>query len=250
MPIEGYDDEPLSAGEDLLSLPGFWAVHLMWLCDMDGEHGEPSPEWFGADAADADAAYEKVTDTERRPAFRIPFTDGHSVLVVYRNHPDDAGIEYLVTHPDWDRPGRLATLDGHQAGPGLAWRELAHIANTPDRDAPKVHDPHARLLLLLPALGDEDLPPDAEDLVAAALLHVGAPKSETSHVASALLRDHPLWQPAQWTLPSASPLSGAEEPFTGILCCDEPMSPRCGVRLARGMTREQNDRLAGALGTG
>ncbi|MEV4329597.1 hypothetical protein AB0K02_03510 [Streptomyces sp. NPDC049597] len=249
MLIQGYDEDPLVAGEELLSLPGFWATHLLWLCETDDEDDEPSPEWFGVDAADADAAYETAMDQDRWPVFRIPFADGHTAAVVYRNFPDDFGTEYVVTHPDWGRLGHLATLDGHQAGPGLAWRELVHIAHTPDTTAPGVHDPHARLLLLLPALGDADLPSEARDMVTTALLHMGAPAAQAPRVASALLSDHPLWGPAEWTLTAASPLSGTEESFRGILCCDEPMSPRCGIRLAHGITREQNERLARALGT-
>ncbi|MEU8762371.1 hypothetical protein [Streptomyces sp. NPDC048659] len=61
--------------------------------------------------------------------------------------------------------------------------------------------------------------------------------------------DHPLWEPVEWTLPGASPLSGGAEPFPGILCCDDPHSPRCGTLLAHGITREQHTRLARALGT-
>ncbi|MFD9722605.1 hypothetical protein ACFWXG_02145, partial [Streptomyces sp. NPDC059072] len=68
-------------------------------------------------------------------------------------------------------------------------------------------------------------------------------------LADALLRDHPLWEPAEWALTSHSPLSGTQQHFPGILHCDEPGSPRCGTRLAQGITQEQSDRLARALGT-
>ncbi|MGW7306866.1 hypothetical protein ACWGI1_14960 [Streptomyces sp. NPDC054835] len=63
-----------------------------------------------------------------------------------------AGTEYLVTQEEWDGHRHLASVDGHPAGPGLSWWELAHLAGTSDLDAPGVHEPHARLLLLLPAL--------------------------------------------------------------------------------------------------
>ncbi|MCM2416604.1 hypothetical protein [Streptomyces sp. RKAG293] len=42
---------------------------------------------------------------------------------------------------------------------------------------------------------------------------------------------------------------GSQDPFVGILYCDEPGSPRCGIRLAQGITRDQSNRLAQALGT-
>ncbi|MFJ8011003.1 hypothetical protein [Streptomyces sp. NPDC096339] len=60
-------------------------------------------------------------DEEAWPAIRIPFAGGHTAVVLHRNYPDDAGIEYFVAHPEWDRHGHLAVADGHYAGPGLAW---------------------------------------------------------------------------------------------------------------------------------
>ncbi len=78
---------------------------------------------------------------------------------------------------------------------------------------------------------------------------MGVAEDQAPEVADALLRDHPLWEPAEWALPSPSPLSGTTQHFPGILHCDEPHSPRCGVRLAQGITREHSDRLARALGT-
>jgi hypothetical protein len=244
--IEGFEKAPVVAGEELLALPGFWAAYLMWLSQT--EEYDPVPEWFGVDGADADAAWDALGDEDRWPVFRIPFA-GHTAIVLGCNHPDDPGTEYFITHPEWGRHGHLATVGGHQAGPGLSWRELHHIARTPDLDARGVHAAYARLLLLLPALGDQDLPEDAADIVADALAHAGVPVTLAPGLAEALLADHPLWEPAEWTLPGASPLSGSQEHFHGILHCDGVMSPRCGTRLAQGITREQSDRLAHALGT-
>jgi hypothetical protein len=247
--IDGYDDDPLVPGEGLVGLAGFWAAYLMWLCERDEDDGDPAAEWFGADAAETDAADEALTDEENWPAFRIPFGDGHTAVVVARNFPGDWGMEYFVTHPDWGRHGYLATIDGHQAGPGLSWRELTHIAGTPDPAAPGIQDPHARLLLLLPALGDQDLPADATDTIAAALVHVGAPSSEVPRVAGLLL-DNPVWEPAHWTLPTDSLVTGGGQTVhRGILQCDGAGSPRYGMQLAQGITQDQGDRLARVLGT-
>ncbi|WP_406260076.1 hypothetical protein OH779_01885 [Actinacidiphila glaucinigra] len=245
MLIEGFAKAPVVAGEELLALPGFWAAYLLWLSQT--EEYDPSLSWFDIDGADADAAYEALSDENRWPVFRIPFAEGHTVIVLGINIPDDPGTEYIITHPEWGRNGHLATLGGHHAGPGLSWRELHHIARTPDRDVPGVHDEHVRLLLLLPALGDQDMPEDAAELASEALTHVGIPDSQG--LAEALLTDHPLWEAAQWTPLARSPLSGSQEPFHGILQCDDPMSPRCGIPLAQGITREQSNRLAHALGT-
>ncbi|MFG2332716.1 hypothetical protein ACGFMM_24220 [Streptomyces sp. NPDC048604] len=250
--IDGSEADLMVPGDDLLALPGFWAACLMWLCQT--EEDEPEPAWFGVDGADVDAAYEALSDPERWPVFRVPFGGGHTVIVSACNLPDDSGTEYFVTHPAWGRRrGHLATLDGHYAGPGLAWNELLHIARTPDLQAPGLHDPDARLLLLLPVLGDDQLPPDAGGIVRDALVRVGVPACEAPRVSEALLVDHPFWEPAGWVLPSSSPLSGAsssdDEAFDGILLCDESYSPRFGVRLAQGITEEQTRALARALGT-
>ncbi|WP_406859276.1 hypothetical protein ABZO31_02865 [Streptomyces sp. HUAS MG47] len=249
--IEESEAALVAPGEELLALPGFWAAYLMWLCRTE-EGEQPEPAWFGVDGADADAAYEALSDPERWPVFRVPFGGGHTVVVQACNLPDDPGTQYVVTHPDWDHRGHLATLDGHHAGPGLAWSELLRIARTPDLQAPGLHDPHVRLLLLLPVLGDADLPPAAGGIVRDALVRVGAPEDEAGRLSEALLVDHPLWEPAEWIRPTASPLSGAapdDRLFDGILLCDEPHSPRSGVSLARGITQAQTRALAHALGT-
>ncbi|MFJ3640302.1 hypothetical protein ACIPRD_11175 [Streptomyces sp. NPDC090108] len=248
MVIDGYDDDCVVAGEELLGLPGFWAAYLLMLCRRDEERGEPSPEWFGADAADVDAASDALSDAGRWPALRIPFADGHTAVVLGRNFEDDPGTEYFVVHPEWNRPGHLATIDGHDSGPGLAWRELLHIARTVAAGAPGTHDAHARLLLLLPALGDSELPGDAVGVVGRALAWAGVPVADSTWLAAHLL-DHTWFAPATWSLPGSSPLTGGEDPYEGILVCDGTLSPRHGMRLAQGISREHSDRLARALGT-
>ncbi|WP_331740877.1 hypothetical protein [Streptomyces sp. NBC_01006] len=247
MLIKGFENAPLVAGEELLALPGFWAAYLMWLSQTEEHDASLYP--FGVDGADADAACDALGDEDHWPVIRIPFDDGHTVIVLGSNCPDDPETEYFITHPEWGRHGHLATVSGHQAGPGLSWRELHHIARTPDLNAPGIHAEYARLLLLLPALGDQDLPEDAAAVVGGALAQAGVPTALAPHLAVALLADHPLWEPAEWTLPATSPLSASQEPFLGILHCDGYTSPRCATRLAQGITREQSNRLAHALGT-
>lgn len=242
MQIRGYETDPLTPGERLLEHPGFWAAYLHGLCETQDED-IPEPEAFGIDPADFEEACLRLYDAEAWPVFRIPFGDGHEVVVLCRNLDDDMGLELFVRHPEWDRVGELATLDGHQAGPGLAWRELVHIAAKAGMEAENgVGAPEARLLLLLPSLGDADLPGEAKETVTAALTAVGMPEDLAPDIARRLLVDHPMWEPATW-----------EEPGEGsaarILQCDEPMSPRHGIQLAQGITEEQSGRLARALGS-
>lgn len=195
--ISGYEDDPLVAGEGLLSRPGFWAAYLMWMCETDDEDGEPAAEWFGADEADLDAAYEELVDEGQWPVLRIPFGGGHSVVVVNRNFPEDQGTEYFVTHPEWgSRHGFLATLDGHQAGPGLSWRELVHIVNSVPSDA---HDPGS----MIRTPGCCCCCPRSATRICRetrwsewARRWSGWPvrrMGEATHVAERLLLDHPLW---------------------------------------------------------
>ncbi|MBR7833432.1 hypothetical protein KDL01_09155 [Actinospica durhamensis] len=249
MLIVGYEEDQLVAGEALLDTPGFWASYLIWLCDSDGDEDDdhPSPEWFGATDEEADAAYEALSDESRWPVFRIPFHGGHTAVVLERNFPEDGGTEYAIVHPEWGRPGFLATIDGHQAGPGLSWRELVYIAENPDAAAAGIQDPQQRLLMLIPALGDVELPDEAAAVVGRALVSVGCPAESASRIALRLL-DSPMWKPARWTRPDR-PAADGEPVFAGILECDGQLSPRRGVQLAQGITREQCDRLARALGT-
>ncbi|WP_159030172.1 hypothetical protein [Streptomyces pluripotens] len=129
--IPGYEDDPLAFSEELLGLPGFWPAHLLWLAE--GEDVDPEPGWFGVDGADTEEAYRTLTDPAAWPVLRLPLQRGHTVLIVYRNFPEDCGIDYYLTDPDWDRPRSLGSIEGHFAGPGLAWHELVYVARHPER---------------------------------------------------------------------------------------------------------------------
>ncbi|WP_280695635.1 hypothetical protein [Kitasatospora sp. GP82] len=245
MLIPGYEDNPLTTGEELLTLPGFWAAYLLWLAE--GEDFDPEPAQFGTDGADADAAYETLNDPGAWPVLRLPLEHGHTIQIVHRNLPDDAGIDFLLAHPDWARPGSLASIEGHFAGPGLAWRELTHLARHPG-NGPGITDPRVRLLLLLPALGDADLPSDAAVTVASALAAIGTPPQVRATLAQALL-DHPFWGSPAWYFEGAGSPLGGGSPATGVsrvLRCTGDHSPRT-VRF--GLSADQDTRLAEALGT-
>ncbi len=89
---------------------------------------------------------------------------------------------------------------------GLSWRDISHIADTPDLTAPGVHDTEARLLLLLPLLADDELPPEAPARANAALTAVGAPEDSAQDTADHLLRNR---------RPAASRRGGADSPLSG-----------------------------------
>ncbi|MET9514122.1 hypothetical protein [Streptomyces sp. NPDC002994] len=229
-----YETEyELVAAEELADDPAFWLAHL-WRTAGDPEE---LTERFGTDTADLDAMLERLADEERPwPVLRVPFSGGHTVVVVYRNFPEASGIDFFVHHPDWGRIGHLGKLDGHDAGPGLSWAELTAIAASPADGREGLDDPSQRLLLLLPVLGDADTPDEAVDVVERALTDCGIPAAGARETAAHLLGAGFFGDGAYWYVTDASPLA----------VCDEPHSPRT-VPLAQGITAAQARSLADAL---
>jgi hypothetical protein len=241
MLIKGYEYGPLVPGEGLLDRPGFWANHLLGLCSFDSDGPRPAPEWFGDDGADTDAMSEALMDDQQWPVFRIPFDGSHSILVVYRNLVGDYGVDYLLNHPDWTRSKALASFDGDWSGPGLSWRDLVQISDTPDSDTIGIHDPASRLLLLLPVLRADKLPSGATARVGTALSAVGVPRGTALDVAERLLEGRRPTSARTDT--SGSPLSSV-----GPHRLDAEASASMILRSLH-ITRPQNDLLARALGS-
>lgn len=164
MEIPGYDGHPLVHEPELLQEPLFWLGHL-YSC----AHDEDAEELlFGADYEAAEVFHRKLRERAEWPVFTIPLAAGHLFHVVYRAWKDDPGVDYLLHHPSWERALLLAKVDGHFMGPALSWLELFSAV---DNGLPggSTADPHRRLLLLLPALGDDSIPDDAEHRLMAAL---------------------------------------------------------------------------------
>ncbi|MFD7812650.1 hypothetical protein ACFV6E_06840 [Streptomyces sp. NPDC059785] len=234
----------IAPAEDLLRLPGFWPA---WFGQCWGGPAE-RPQLFGADGADVDAAAQSLYETsEVWPALRIPMAGGHLLWIVLRNFPEDGGVDYLLTHPDWTRDAPLASIEGHFSGPGLSWPELIAVADGTPADAEGVRDPARRLLLLLPAFGDADVPVAAAvSRVAVALTAVGADAERAPAVARVLL-DHPFWDGPSWAVPGESPLSGGRERPGPLAVCDGRHSPRTVPSGPGGLTAAQARALAAAL---
>ncbi|MGW0208724.1 hypothetical protein ACWDZ8_23965 [Streptomyces sp. NPDC003233] len=149
-----YSLSPVVDGLPLLDEPGFWSAHLADLSEGF------SPEAFGADPADADAMLDKLHDPTAWPVFTVPLAGGFAIVVHYNSGEEFTSTDYFLTHPDWSLDLVLASDDEDRVGPGLCWPELAALLPAP-ADAMGVTDPHARLLLLLPVLGDTALPEGA-----------------------------------------------------------------------------------------
>ncbi|MFI8292081.1 hypothetical protein ACIGBL_23375 [Streptomyces sp. NPDC085614] len=210
MLIQGYEDGPLVAGESLTTRPGFWSSYFHRIFGDEPGDARPVPEWFGDDAADTDALSEVLCSPEHWPVFRVPAASGPGAVVICRNMPGEYGVDYLLTQPDRrDAEPVGSREDGSGlSGTGLTWDRLEHIADTPSSSAAEgVEDPSVRLLLLLPLLGDAEVPEAVEPRLSAALVSAGAPRDTASDTAEHLLtrltdrsRHDPDW---------ASPLSGA-----------------------------------------
>lgn len=207
MLIQGYEDGPLVAGESLMTRPGFWSSYFLEVCGDEPGDARPDPEWFGDDAADTDALSEVLLDPEHWPAFRVPAADGPGVVVICRNLPGEYGVDHLLIRPGRSDAEQVASRDGCLSGAGLTWAELVRLADTPPSPVTEgVEDTSARLLLLLPLLGDAEVPESARPRLSAALVSAGAPRDTASATAKHLLTrltDGSLHDPA-W----GSPLSG------------------------------------------
>ncbi|MFF7381216.1 hypothetical protein [Streptomyces griseoluteus] len=191
--IPGYDGGPLTHQAGLLDEPLFWLGHLSSCVRSEDAEGL----LFGADYDAADDFLRRLRERADWPAFTVPLADHHRIHIVYRTLADDIGVDYLLHHPEWDQAEVLARDDGHFMGPGLSWPELVAAA---DNALPggSTSDPHARLLLLLPAFGDDEVPDDAIERLRVAICartSVEAPEA----LASALLEDQGAPGPARWT---------------------------------------------------
>lgn len=222
-----YSSAPVVDGLPLLGEPGFWAAHLVDLCE-----GE-SPEAFGVDAADAGAVLEQLHDRSAWPMFTVPLENGFSIVVHYNSGEEYTSTDCFLVHPG-SPDVVLASTDQDHTGPGLCWPELAAILPAPN-GAVGVTDPHARLLLLLPVLGDSAVPAEALDAVAEALIAQGAPDG-CGPLARCLLGGHPLW--------GAHPWSFDTDERSWI--CDGELSPR-QTPLGDHLSRHRRARLEACL---
>lgn len=219
--IRGYDGGPFAHRPELLDEPLFVVGHLYGCA-----HSEETEEaLFGADFEAAGHLHNALINADRWPLFSLPLTGDHRLYVVYRAFPDDPGVDYLLDHPDWESVEPIASDEGHFRGPGLSWPELKAAAFN-GLPGGSTQDPNARLLLLLPALGDDRVDGAAARIVSRALAartRVDDPK----RVAELLLDGQGQAGRARWGV-------GAD----GVRTCDGAHAYRtygalAGHRLAR-----------------
>jgi hypothetical protein len=253
-------------GTHLLDLPGFWFGHWGLDQDFDG---------LGVDAADVEAAGDALFLTGSAwPAFRLPMRGGHDLWVVYSHLDDDgkfgatevrvaeAAAEFSVLHPAWPDPARLASVEGHFVGPGLSWAEAVAIASQGPELRSKsgtsaggndvgadgtVWDADVRLLLLLPAVGDTDVPDRAATTrIASALDAVGLAHKAAKSILDQII-DSPFWGETTWRALDDSDLRPELHASTLLPTCDGQYSPR-RMPLGLGVSPEHEQALRVAIG--
>ncbi|MEU7823551.1 hypothetical protein [Catellatospora sp. NPDC049133] len=190
MLFPGRADYPLLDTSGLVLDPAFWPGYLFWAYDI----GELM-EMLDVDGADVDALSVKLTDPERWPHLRVPLREGGHLAVIYRNFPEDAGIDFERVGAD-GAPVTLASMEGDQPVGVLEWDELVGIATTAPRRSGVVL-PMARFLLLLPLLAEA--PEDAADQVRRSFRPRTGYGRQLVEVACALLEEHRLWPGGTYT---------------------------------------------------
>jgi hypothetical protein len=195
MPIDipGYEGGPFTNRPQLLDNPLFWEGHL-----HNYAQDELAEELLhGEDDSDAATLFNSLLTGPEWPVFTVPLADGHRLHVVYRAFEEDEGVDYLVHHPTWDKAELITADEGCFRGPGLSWPELIGAA---DNGIPggSTDDPDARLLLLIPALGDTALPTDATPRLTTALA-TRTQAADPEGLAAALLETQGYWTGTDWS---------------------------------------------------
>jgi hypothetical protein len=190
---------------DAASSRDFWAAHLV----REGFDPDMVLSGFGVDEQAARTRFDELSNVDRWPAFPLPLGDGRTLTAVYRNFDEDRGVDYVLDTDGADSI-RLAALEGGGVqGPGLSWGELRALL---DLNAPV--PVHMRLLMFLPAAGEDGMTVEARPLVADALRTVGA-DGDVDGLADVLTEDDALWDLPRWRREAA-----------GHLVCDGAYSPR------------------------
>lgn len=172
------DDSVLADASSRTADELFWPAFLY---SVGGS--ETAAVAFDADPADVEAYAEELHQSGSWPYVVLPLGSGYRLYVLIGNFKGDAGWDYLLQPAGADTVITLGALEGNFLGPAYSWRELVLAANQPD----PTRSASERLLLLLPARGDADLPPDAGRLIAEAFVAVGGRPQYQREVSRELL---------------------------------------------------------------
>ncbi|WP_431884351.1 hypothetical protein, partial [Micromonospora gifhornensis] len=119
MLIPEYENDPLVDGAHFLAESLFWPTYLI---DTTASR-DPSlvTAAFGVDEEECLKFFDRLTDPDAWPVFRLGLRDGHEIDVVYRNVPGEMNTDFVLCRPGGDHTLDLAILGGHEFRPGLSW---------------------------------------------------------------------------------------------------------------------------------
>ncbi|MFG2055072.1 hypothetical protein ACGFI9_13665 [Micromonospora sp. NPDC048930] len=180
-------DAPVHDAGSLVGHPGFWWYYLSGPLGVERE----SEGAFPVPTEEYDALCALLSDPERWPAVAVRLDGDVRLWVVFRNFEEDEGLDFVEQRPGQPAE-RVASVEGHGFPSGLSWAELLAVAALPDDRLTRAQ----RLLLMLPMLGPQPLPDDADAVLRDALAGVGAGNRST--IAAALV-DTLDWRPEQET---------------------------------------------------
>ncbi|MEH1169665.1 hypothetical protein V6V47_30230 [Micromonospora sp. CPCC 205539] len=197
MPLRGYLDgfQPSVDASVLIDATPWLDDSLFWPAFLLAPGGSRAAAVaFDADPADVEVYTQQMHQHDSWPVISLDLARGHRLHILFRNFDGDSGWDYLVQPAGSDMAFAAAALEGGFQGPALSWSELVTTASRPDSK----HGRAERLLLLLPAVGDCAIPPDAHSVVTAAVTAVGA-KHRQDDVARELLNaSHRFWGDSDW----------------------------------------------------
>jgi hypothetical protein len=186
---------------------------------------------FDVNPADVDETLIQLSNPDRWPVFTLELADGNHVHLVWRNFEDDSGWDYLLNGGGFTGSVALAMLEGHFRGPGLSWPELVAVSD----QAATATGRARRMLLLLPALGDDALPVDAKHIVADAVAAVGAFRHQMAVAAELLTASRRFWGMQPWAYADGVATCLGHHSFRGL---DTPFDQRLAITAALGGDRD------------
>ncbi|MEW2331701.1 hypothetical protein AB0880_28350 [Micromonospora chersina] len=158
-------DATVYAADRVVGYPAFW---LHYLSGPLGAHRE-SEVAFEVQATDFDAMCALLNDPERWPVVSVRLDGEVWLRIVYRNIEEDEGLDFVEERPG--RPAKVvASIEGHGFTSAMTWAELLAAAALPDEHLTWAQ----RLILMLPMLGPQELPEDAEEVMHRTLDRIGA----------------------------------------------------------------------------
>lgn len=179
-------------GWHLAERPGFWAAH--WRGQFIDDDDLLLHTWGMSEEIVMDRMND-LYDPGTWPVFKVKLRNSAELAVVLRNYADDAGVDYLILPGPGRKAIEIASLEGHQRGPGISWPELVAAA---DRQPDQVRRAQV-LLLLSPALGDEAADtPDARSALSEAMRTLGAVEDTTDLAALAVSDEVIFWGQVPW----------------------------------------------------